>query len=137
MRSDHENKLLGIFQASISAVNGQACVQKYLKNQPWSKPTHIIAIGKAASAMMLGALDHVGKGLQQGLVITRQGHLDAALKNIPYINCIESMHPVPDISSLEAGAELIRFITEAPEYAEFLFLISGGTSSLNEAQAYK
>ena len=132
MRSDHENKLLKIFQASIKAVNGRTCVRKYLANHSGPEPTHIIAIGKAASAMMLGALDHVGENLQQGLVITRQGHLDSALENIPYINCLESAHPVPDISSLEAGDELIRFITEAPEQAEFLFLISGGTSSLVE-----
>lgn len=132
MRLDHNRNLLKIFQASISAVNGRTCVRKYLANHSESEPTHIIAIGKAASSMMLGALDHAEENLQNGLVVTKQGHLDAALKNIPRINCIESTHPVPDISSLEAGAELIRFIAEAPEQAEFLFLISGGTSSLVE-----
>ncbi len=132
MKLIHEKKLLEIFQASLKAVNGRTCVRKYLKNSPQSNPTHIVAIGKAASSMMLGALDYVGENLQQGLVITKQGHLDVALEKIAGLTCLESAHPVPDIRSLEAGAGLVRFLKEAPEEAEFLFLISGGTSSLVE-----
>lgn len=132
MKISHQKNLLEILQASLIAVNGRVCVRKHLAENSSISPTHVIAIGKAAAAMMLGALDHFEAGFQQGIVITKYGHLDAAFKKHPLIFCMQAGHPIPDENSIEAGAELVRFITRAPVDASFLFLISGGTSSLVE-----
>lgn len=132
MKISHQKHLLEIFQASLAAVNGRICVRKYLTEYSSVNSTHVVAIGKAASAMMLGAFDHFQDNRKQGLLITRHGHLDAVLEKNPQIYCIQAGHPVPDANSIEAGAELVRFISGAHVDASFLFLISGGASSLVE-----
>jgi hydroxypyruvate reductase len=48
------------------------------------------------------------------------------------IRCLESAHPIPDQRSLHAGKTLLSFIHEQAEYGDFVFLISGGASSLVE-----
>jgi hydroxypyruvate reductase len=62
-------------------------------------------------------------------VITKYGH---GLESLPY-ELIESGHPYPDDRSLEAGRRLLGFIDSAPSQTDWLFLISGGASSLVEA----
>ena len=46
--------------------------------------------------------------------------------------CLEADHPVPGQASLNAGKALIDFLHRCPASARFLFLISGGASSLVE-----
>lgn len=77
-----------------------------------------------------GASETLGAGLQRGLVITKQGH--ANRKQDARTTCLESSHPVPSEHSLAAGKALLDFIAQTPDDAEFLFLISGGASSLVE-----
>ena len=48
---------------------------------------------------------------------------------------VEAGHPVPDEKSLFAGKQLLEFITDIPESAEVLFLLSGGASALVEVLA--
>ncbi|OOG25373.1 hydroxypyruvate reductase [Thioalkalivibrio denitrificans] len=129
-----------LFQAALSAVNGETAVRNALaanggsSRGPEYAPgyTHVIALGKAAASMMQGALTVLGDGLARALVVTRQGYLDAGLCADERIECIESEHPLPGERSLEAGTRLLAFIDEAPLDAHLLFLISGGTSSLLE-----
>ncbi len=97
----------------------------------------IVAIGKAASSMMSGAVVALGKQLDAGLIITKTGHcvdvqniVDTGIKE--GITCIEAGHPVPDENSLSAGKELLFFIDRQPLSRTLIFLISGGTSSLVE-----
>jgi len=45
---------------------------------------------------------------------------------------VESAHPVPDATSLEAGSQLLHFIQAIPLHSQTLVLISGGASSLVE-----
>ena len=83
--------------------------------------------------MAAGALETAADGLQSGLVITRYGHLDEPVYRDPRLLCLEAGHPLPDAQSLAAGQALQLFLEQAPVDAQFLFLISGGTSSLVEA----
>ena len=94
---------------------------------------HLVAIGKAADAMALGAHDALGHRIDAGLVIGRHGFPRHALNALPLPLCVlEAGHPLPDAASLEAGDWLERFIDTAPAGAPFLFLISGGASALVE-----
>ena len=61
------------FFYGIRQVNGKHCVIRQLKKRPpWPKnePTYLIAIGKAAESMALGATEIFSDSLLQGLVIT-------------------------------------------------------------------
>ena len=82
--------------------------------------------------MMLGAHDTLGTSIERALVITKDGHVLDQLQSIVGIEIHESAHPMPDERSLAAGARLLRWVGEIPGYADALFLISGGSSSLVE-----
>lgn len=95
-------------------------------------PVRLVAIGKAAGAMTCGALDALDRPIDHGLVVTKHGYTDPALRAQPRLTVIEAGHPVPDRHSLAAGARLVPFVRDAPADTSFLFLISGGASALVE-----
>ena len=82
--------------------------------------------------MALGAHDTLGTAIERALIITKDGHVAPQLSAIPGVEVYESAHPMPDERSLAAGARLLRWVEELPEFVDPLFLISGGSSSLVE-----
>ena len=125
--------LLDLFRRGLAAVDGRRTVHAWLSQRPLADGFHLVALGKAADAMAAGALDAAGDGLRAGLVVTRYGHQDTAAYRDPRILSLEAGHPLPDERSLAAGNALRLFLREAPADARFLFLVSGGTSSIVEA----
>ena len=124
--------LLSLFQQSLAAVNGRRAVHAWLATHPLRGPFYMVALGKAADAMAAGALEAAGDRLAAGLVITRRGFLDTVAHHDPRVVALEAGHPLPDEQSLAAGRALELFLLQAPTDAHFLFLVSGGTSSLVE-----
>ena len=126
--------LLDLYAAGCSAVNGRRTVRAALNANghdralDWS----LLAIGKAAGAMALGALDVLGAQVKRGLVVSRPGHLDLELGEWPRVRCLTGDHPLPGAASLAAGSELLRFAAETPAGAAVLVCVSGGASSLVE-----
>ncbi len=135
MNPDCRKLLLELLQSALRAVHGRHCVRAALMADTPHTPVHLVAIGKAAAAMTLGAMDVLGQGVRAGLVISKSDHLEPELERYPQLSCFEAGHPVPDARSLTAGEALLRFLAEAPEDVEFLFLISGGASALVEVPA--
>ena len=82
--------------------------------------------------MALGAHDALGTAIERALVITKDGHVAPQLSAIPGVEVLESAHPMPDERSLAAGARLLRWVEDLPEFVDPLFLVSGGSSSLVE-----
>ncbi|MES9911697.1 MAG: DUF4147 domain-containing protein [Candidatus Sedimenticola sp. 4PFRAG1] len=124
--------LLKIYQAAVNAVGGRRAVNAHLQETPLEGDWSLVAIGKAAQSMAQGAEDALGEQLQDGLVITKQGHLDAQWIKTSRFSGVESSHPVPDQRSLDAGHQLVEYLESLPPERRLLFLISGGTSSLVE-----
>ncbi len=129
-----DSLLREILEASLARVRGTDAVAEWLERHPEVEYDHVIAFGKAASAMTLGAL-RARPAPRRGLVITKHGHLDDELGGFPQIECVESDHPVPGEASLQTGRRLVEFLGEAPADARFLALVSGGASSLVEVLA--
>ncbi|MDC0482606.1 DUF4147 domain-containing protein [Gammaproteobacteria bacterium] len=127
-----KNNIKEIFLAGVDRVLGYNAVIKYLEGNPISGNLNLVSIGKAGSSMALAALDHPDVKINSGLVITKRDHLEEGLKKYSNVKCLESDHPTPSLTSLECGNELINFINSKAEKDEFLFLISGGGSSLVE-----
>ncbi len=123
--------LLELFDAALRAVDGRACVARFLRESGIQAPVEVFAIGKAASAMALGARDELGAGIERMLVVTKLGHSDPSLEG-PGVLQVESPHPLPDIRSLDHGAVLERQVLDRLSVLP-LFLVSGGSSSLVEA----
>ncbi|HEY8554460.1 MAG TPA: DUF4147 domain-containing protein [Burkholderiales bacterium] len=119
--------LLEVFLTALDAVNGRRRVREALAAAPIEAPLYVIALGKVACPMTLGALDALGGGIRDALVITKYGHAEP----LPW-PVLEAAHPVPDESSLAAGDALVRFVERIPAAAQVLVLLSGGASALVE-----
>jgi glycerate 2-kinase len=125
--------LLELFDAALRAVDGRACTARFLRDAKLPAPLAVFAVGKAASAMALGARDALGDAIHSMLVVTKHGHSDPELARAPGVRVRETAHPVPDDSSLAAGAEMESRLAALPPDQMPVFLVSGGASSLIEA----
>lgn len=126
--------LLDLLRAALEATDGGRCVQAALTNMRFRPPVRAIAVGKAAAAMLRGARLALGELLESALLITRDGHCDDSLTADRHCRCLTAGHPLPDARSLAAGQVLLEYLTGPPP-GEWLFLISGGASSLVEMPA--
>jgi glycerate 2-kinase len=133
MSDPHRRMLLGVLGRALQSVNGRSCARAAAEGLPQCNDWRIFAIGKAAAAMTLGALDCLGPRVIEALVVSKDGHFDPDLERAAGVTCIASGHPVPDERSLAAGAELLRRLQALAPGQKVLFLISGGASSLIEA----
>lgn len=126
--SRYRETLLRIFQSTLAAVNGRARVRERLKERPLAGNIYMIAVGKAACAMALGAHDAMGERIADALIVTKKGYAES----LPW-PVWEAGHPLVDDTSLEAGRGLLDFVERMPAGASVLVLISGGASALVEA----
>ena len=85
------------------------------------RSVNAIAVGKAAPAMMAGALRRWP--IAHALVITTDG---TALRRDPRVTVLRAGHPLPDARSVHAAELCLELAAEGP----LLFLVSGGTSAL-------
>ena len=122
--------LLELFQAGLDRVSGRGSVARALSGS--TGPVWVAAIGKAASAMALGAHDVLGPSIERTLIITKDDHVAPQIHALRNVEIHESAHPVPDQRSLAAGASLLKWLQDLPRSVEPVFLISGGASSLVE-----
>lgn len=130
----HRRQLLEIYQAALAAVNGTHCVRRALARESVAQAQYVVAIGKAATAMLQGVLQSPEVDVAAALLITKHGH--GPQQALPsQVKVIESSHPEPAQDSLDAGQALLDFIAATPAEGELLFLISGGASSLVEVLA--
>lgn len=116
------------FHLALNSVSGRNAVEQQLISSPIDGNVAIVAVGKAAASMVLGAKNQLNEQIQSALIITKAGHTD---KTLPW-PCIEAGHPIPDDKSLKAGIQLLEFISTIPTETKLLALISGGASALVE-----
>ena len=119
-----------IWWAGVKRVQGGGCVKEALEQSDF-RPTHVAAVGKAASSMMRAALDVCGTHLPS-LVVTKYGHAEKQLGQYPNLAVIEAAHPVPDQHSLYGGKALLDFVSGIDDGGRLLLLVSGGASALAE-----
>lgn len=124
--------LLEVLEAGLAAVDGEACTAEAMSAGGGRRDFDLIAIGKSASAMTRGLLKVRGPELRRGLIITRRGYADPALAGDRRLQILETAHPVPDRSSLDAGSALMDFVASMEPGQDVICLISGGASSLVE-----
>lgn len=126
---EQRTNLLKILKSGLESVNGRRCVMDILQNQLQpADQVRILAIGKAAESMCLGAIEVLGDKVKDGLLITRKDHIQQL--DDPRIEILESDHPIPGDHSLMAGQALIEFLEGSSE--DLLILMSGGASALVE-----
>jgi glycerate 2-kinase len=127
--------LLGLYRTALEAVDGRRRVRAALAGRPDRGPVGAFAVGKAASAMMLGAADALGARLERGLVVAPDAAIPEALRSLAGVACLQAGHPRPDGRSLAAGDALLAFAAATPPGSRVLLLVSGGASALVEVPA--
>lgn len=131
-----------IFEAGVAAVDPERVIAENLQRLPngglriagtdvaiSDSGVYIIALGKAAPAMIAAAESVLGDSFTAGVGVA---------KSIPdglevRTRLIAGSHPIPDEQSLEAGQAVAEFAGAIPEGAITLCLISGGGSALIES----
>jgi glycerate 2-kinase len=124
------NTLLSLFKEGVSAVRGDASVNAWLAACKLHHPTHILAVGKAATAMFEGLPSEWSTSVPTYLV-TKTGHIG----NTEFsgnVLALETSHPIPDLASLDAGKRALDFVANCGVGSRLLMLVSGGASSLVE-----
>lgn len=127
--------LLRLYRAALAAVDGRRRVRAALAPSTGQAAVSALAVGKAAAAMMLGAADALGTGLESGLVVTPAGAIPPELRDDARIQCLTGSHPQPDERSLEAGRAALAFAAATKPGSRVLLLVSGGASALLEVPA--
>ncbi|MEE9328130.1 MAG: DUF4147 domain-containing protein [Cocleimonas sp.] len=133
--NQHKQDLLEIYYAALKSVAGKAVVSKEFKSYDYPESFHVVAIGKAADAMLQGVFEvETANSLRvkSALLISKHGHISEAMRQDTRVTCIESDHPVPKENSIKAGVFLLDFIGTLPLNEPCIFLISGGASALVE-----
>jgi glycerate 2-kinase len=123
--------LLAIFSQALTAVDGHTAVRNHLQKQAPDGPLQLVAVGKAAQSMALGAAEVLGDAVSGGLVVSKPGHLEPQRLADLGLDCVVGGHPLPTAGSLEAGRRLLELLQSGSQQP-LLFLFSGGASSLLE-----
>jgi hydroxypyruvate reductase len=127
--------LLDWLNAALAAVDGRRRVRAALAHDTGGGPVSLVAVGKAAASMALGARDALGPRLARALVVVPEGGIPLALASLPGFDCHEAGHPAPDERSLAAGQAALAFAAATPPGSRILLCVSGGASALLEVPA--
>lgn len=133
MTHNHRGTLLELAQESLAAVRGDRLVSHASAGGPDWPALDVLAIGKAAPAMLKGARDGFGERMRRALLITRRDYLTPALREDERVEVLGAGHPLPTEDSLAAGEHLLRWLQASAD--PLLVLLSGGASSLVEVPA--
>jgi glycerate 2-kinase len=115
-------------RASLAAVDGRSVVASALAGLDLPPGCPVLAVGKAAPAMLAGARDVLGERMGPTLGVAQDG---AGRPGEP--RTMTGDHPLPGARSLAAGHAVLDFIDSLPADLPLLCLWSGGSSALLEA----
>ncbi len=121
-----------LWHAGVAAVQGDNATRAALQAGAAPPLDAVLAVGKAASSMLRGALEFL-RPESQALLITKYDHVDPEVRADPRVRVLESGHPMPDENSLAAGRAAIEFVSACDAETRLLVLVSGGASALVEA----
>ncbi|MDQ4045717.1 MAG: DUF4147 domain-containing protein [Chloroflexota bacterium] len=92
----------------------------------------VVAIGKAATPMAAATAETAGDLIDQGLVLTKDGHAEWPPAGF---EIFEASHPVPDERGIEASRRILKAANGLSADDVVVALISGGGSALFEVPA--
>ena len=117
------------FTDTLATFSLRALVAESLPPLPPKRAlVRVVAAGKAAIPMMLGALDRWPDRIDRALVVTVDGAPLDALP--PRVEALVASHPIPDERSVRAAERAIDLVRDLSTPDLVLALVSGGASSL-------
>ncbi len=135
----HQEHLERIFYTALSAVHPAKLVPEFLRIDDEKmiigdhqylaghfRNIFVGGAGKASGAMAAAVEKLLGNRITDGIIAVKKGHAVP----LEFIRTIEAGHPLPDYNSVHAASQLLQLIKKAGGKDLFLFLLSGGASSL-------
>jgi len=119
--------------AALQAVDGRRAVARAAAAAGVDAGWPVLALGKAAPAMLAGLSDALDGRVGPALCITAAGTARPGEPAVAQARVLVGDHPVPGARSLAAGRALLAFVDALPPRAPLLCLLSGGSSALAEA----
>jgi len=114
----------------LSIKNSTLIIGKHKINLGKYKNIYLFGSGKAAGNMALGAENILRNYLTSGFIITN------SLTSLKKTEICNSSHPVPDLKTFQATNTLFNKIHEISKNDFFIYLLSGGTSSMVELPVF-
>jgi glycerate 2-kinase len=114
-----------LFAAAVGAADPALAVRRHFLARPDTDASILIAVGKAAPAMLAEAMAHL-PGARLALAVTHRGNET----RIPGARVLAAGHPLPDDAGIEAGRAVLSALDGAGMHDRVLALISGGGSAL-------
>lgn len=132
MPGDPKQHLSALFRDALDAVQGARLAESALAR---ANVAHVIAVGKAAESLAAGAWRANRSSIRTGFVAVPRGYETGELPEPSPFDRHVGAHPVPDESSLAAGAALERHARRLPRDERVAVLVSGGASACIECPA--
>ncbi len=129
---DYPRKSLAsdLITAVLGAVAPGAAMKRYFDPQSFSRPTHILAFGKASIEMTNAAIECLGTNFARATVISTPTLCAQAQFKNKFVDLLAADHPLPSHLSISATNELIEHARTIPHDHQALVLISGGASAM-------
>ena len=123
--------LKSILAGALSRVQARALAARALAGSRLPGPVTLLALGKVAGELALGARDALGARLGEVVVAGPRGGV-----SVPGARVFAGGHPLPDAGSVAAGEALLEAAAAARGAGgSVIGLVSGGGSALAEAPA--
>lgn len=117
---------------ALAAVDGRRVVAAAVAVLELPRACPVLALGKAAPAMLAGVADARGGDIGPALCLAHAASTRPGEPGVPQAKFMFGDHPVPGPQSLAAGQALLAFLDALPPAAPLLCLLSGGSSALVE-----
>tara|TARA_R110000851_G_scaffold150443_3_gene291214 strand:- start:8047 stop:9306 length:1260 start_codon:yes stop_codon:yes gene_type:complete len=119
-----------LFTVAVNAADPACAVRRHFKSCPPAAPSAggryiVLAIGKAAPAMLRETLEHL-RGPVTAFGVTHHENN----QRVTGATIVTAGHPVPDKYGFDAAQQIIRLLDSADKNDRIIALISGGGSAL-------
>jgi glycerate 2-kinase len=119
----------GVMQRKLSLDGQTLILEKESVLLPQHEPLYVVAIGKAAHAMVSGLRDFLPDRYAFRGVVASPTELSQAVAGLQYF---VAGHPDPNQGSWQAAEAILSLLKVADEKSTVFFLLSGGGSALTE-----
>lgn len=119
-----------LLNAVLNATDPSSALRKHYNPNDFTRPTHILAFGKAAISMTNAAMECLGDRFARATVITSPALCAQAEFKNKFIELLPAHHPFPIQQNIDSTNRLIEHAQSIPDDHQALVLISGGTSAM-------
>ena len=135
---------LDALEKALAAVNPITSLRRHLRlsgsrlsvdgfSTPMPKRIRVLAVGKASTQMLAGALAILGKNVFSGILVAPKHATITGLDE--RITAFRTGHPIPDEAGVRASKHVLESIARMDHDDLLLCLVSGGASAMLPAPA--